>query len=228
MLRSQCVDLGLKIGVSSAPLTGESIKKYVVPNTVSQSWYIGRAVHHARRSKTNMIKAIFDTSPGKLLYTGKIVDVRRDVRRGYTMGYCLLAPLSADERETDVPAEIANETRSLIVPFQNEFLYAAYADSNSPDDMSKQEVICTVPDLISILGQDGEAIGSQELRYGLKVNVIAMAAHPLWTTEAGLRVGGPQGFGLDMEWTKLGEYWEPRSVIDEFNRPESGGGCLVV
>lgn len=58
MLRSQCVDLGLKIGVSSAPLTGESIKKYVVPNTVSQSWYIGRAVHHARRSKTNMIKAI--------------------------------------------------------------------------------------------------------------------------------------------------------------------------
>lgn len=144
------------------------------------------------------------------------------------MGYCLLAPLSADERETDVPPEIANETRSLIVPFQNEFLYAAYADSNSPDDMSKQEVICTVPDLISILGQDGEAIGSQELRYGLKVNVIAMAAHPLWTTEAGLRVGGPQGFGLDMEWTKLGEYWEPRSVIEEFNRPGSGSGCLVV
>lgn len=58
MLRSQCVDLGLKIGVSSAPLTGESIKKYVVPNTVSQAWYIGRAVHHARRSKSNMIRAI--------------------------------------------------------------------------------------------------------------------------------------------------------------------------
>ncbi|KAF9891406.1 hypothetical protein FE257_004262 [Aspergillus nanangensis] len=218
MLRSQCVDLGLMIGVSSAPLTGEAVKKYVVPNTISQSWYIGRAVYHARRSKSNMIKAIFDTSPGKLLYTGKIVDVRRDVTRGYTMGYCLIAPLSADERETTVEPDVANESRCLVVPFQNEFLYAAYADEHSPEDQSKQEVICTVPDLISILAQDGEAIGSQELRYGLKVNVIAMAAHPLWTTEAGLKVGGPRGFDLDMEWTKLGDYWEPRSVIEEFNR----------
>lgn len=58
MLRNQCVELGLKIAVSSAPLTGHAVKKYVVPNTISQSWYIGRAVHHARRSKTNMIKAI--------------------------------------------------------------------------------------------------------------------------------------------------------------------------
>lgn len=133
------------------------------------------------------------------------------------MGYCLLAPLSVDEREISTPDDVANETRSLIIPFQNEFLYAAYTDNASPDDRTKQEVICTVPDLISILGQDGEAIGSQELRYGLKVNVIAMAAHPLWTTEAGLKVGGPQGFGLDMKWTKLGEYWEPKSVIEEFN-----------
>ncbi|KAL4898675.1 hypothetical protein BDV59DRAFT_190331 [Aspergillus ambiguus] len=226
MLRTQCVDLGLKIGVSSAPLTGKTVKKYVVPNTISQSWYIGRAVHHARRSKINMIKAIFDTSPGKLLYTGKIIDVKRDVSRGYTMGYCLLAPLSPDEIETGF-SDVANETRPLIIPFQNEFLYAAYTDLSAPDDMSKQQVVCTVPDLISILGQDGEAIGSQELRYGLKVDVIAMAAHPLWTTEAGLKVGGPRGFGLNMEWTKLGEYWEPRSVIEEFNQPDSGMGCQI-
>lgn len=58
--------------------------------------------------------------------------------------------------------------------------------------------MCTVPDLISILGQDGEAIGSQDLRYGLRVNVIALPAHPLWNTERGLRVGGPEGFGLNM------------------------------
>lgn len=139
------------------------------------------------------------------------------------MGYCLLAPLSSDERESTIPSGCADgleENRYLVIPFQNEFLYAAYTDPEAPEEIAKQEVICTVPDLISILGQDGEAIGSQELRYGLKVNVIAMAAHPLWTTEEGLSIGGPKGFGLDMEWTKLGEYWEPRSVIEEFNRCE--------
>ncbi|KAB8220656.1 hypothetical protein BDV33DRAFT_230821 [Aspergillus novoparasiticus] len=221
MARSQCVDLGNRVALSTAPLTGAETKKYIIPNTISQAWYIGRAVYRARRSKTNMIQAIFNTSPGKLLYTGKIIDVKRDVSRGYTMGYCLLAPLSSDERESTISSSCADgleENRYLVIPFQNEFLYAAYTDPDAPEEITKQEVICTVPDLISILGQDGEAIGSQELRYGLKVNVIAMAAHPLWTTKEGLSIGGPKGFGLDMEWTKLGEYWEPRSVIEEFNR----------
>lgn len=91
------------------------------------------------------------------------------------------------------------------------------ANAATPNDKSQHEIICTVPDLISILGQDGEAIGSQELRYGLHVDVIGMPAHPLWRSERGLKVGGPAGFGLDMEWTSLGPYQLPRSVPDEFN-----------
>lgn len=139
------------------------------------------------------------------------------------MGQCTIAPLTTDEIETPKTSSTeagdsnANDERCIIIPFQNEYLYAAYADPSDPDDPSKQETICTVPDLISILGQDGEAIGSQELRYGLKVNVIAMAAHPLWTgDERGLRVGGPEGFGLDMKWKSLGPYEKPKSVISEF------------
>ena len=58
MLRTQCVDLGLMAAVAARPLTGDVIKKYVVPNTVSQAWYIGRAIHRARKSKTNVVKAI--------------------------------------------------------------------------------------------------------------------------------------------------------------------------
>lgn len=136
------------------------------------------------------------------------------------MGQCTIVPLSNEEQDLDGPTKNPfDDTRCLIIPFQNEFLYAAYADIANPDDSSKHEIICTVPDLISILGQDGEAIGSQDLRYGLRVNVIGMAAHPLWTgDERGLRVGGPEGFGLDMEWKSIGPYQEPPSVIDEFNR----------
>lgn len=140
------------------------------------------------------------------------------------MGQCTIAPLSEDEEDRSSsesqsrPTGNPKEDRCLIVPFQNEFLYAAYANAKSPNDKSQHEIICTVPDLISILGQDGEAIGSQELRYGLRVDVIGMAAHPLWTgDERGLKVGGPGGFGLDMKWTSLGAYQAPRSVLNEFN-----------
>ncbi|GLA28491.1 hypothetical protein AnigIFM63326_006070 [Aspergillus niger] len=215
LLRCQCVNLGISTAVAAVPLTFDIVKKYCVPNTVSQAWYLGRAIHRARRSKTDIIKAIFETTPGKLLYSGKIIDVKRDVSRGYTVGQCTIAPLVGEERQ-NVENHVSTETRHLIIPFQNEFLYAAYIDPANP---ASPQVICTVPDLISVLGQDGEAIGSQELRYGLRVNVIGMAAHPLWTgDERGLRVGGPQGFGLDMEWTSLGPYQAPPSVIAEFNR----------
>ncbi|RAO71448.1 uncharacterized protein BHQ10_007460 [Talaromyces amestolkiae] len=222
MLRSQCVNLGLKAAVAAVPLSCDIIKEYCIPNTVSQAWYIGRAVHQARRSKTDIVKSIFATSPGKLLYSGKIIDVKRDVSRGYTMGQCTIEPLTGDEIQT--PGNIHStdddkDKRCIVIPFQNEFLYAAYVDDViSADDPSKHDIICTVPDLISVLGADGEAIGSQELRYGLKVDVIAMAAHPLWTEdERGLKVGGPKGFGLDMEFKSLGPYQRPRSVIEEFN-----------
>jgi len=101
-----------------------------------------------------------------------------------------------------------------VIPFQNEYLSAAYCDEAGKNET---EVLCTVPDLISILGQDGEAIGSQDLRYGLKVIVIGMPAHPLWTgDERGLKVGGPEYFGLEVEWKSIGEYQKPRSVIEDF------------
>jgi DUF917 family protein len=164
-----------------------------------------------------------DTSPGKLLYSGKIIDVKRDVSRGYTMGQCIIEPLNVDEMEDPInmrSKDKVKEKHYILLPFQNEFLYAAYVDDIiSADDPSKHDIICTVPDLISVLGTDGEAIGSQELRYGLKVDVVAMAAHPLWTgDERGLRVGGPKGFGLDIDFKSLGPYQRPRSVIEEYNK----------
>lgn len=230
MLRSLCVDLGLKVAVSCTPLLGDVIKQYAIPNTVSQAWYIGRAIHQTRKSKRNIIQAIvrisrislwrtrltsqFETTPGKILYTGKVIHVQRDVSRGYTVGQCTIAPLCNDERGEPWEDVGLDENRHLVVPFQNEFLYAGYADPDDPD--GDLDIICTVPDLISILGSDGEAIGSSELRYGLKASVIAMAAHPLWTEERGLQVGGPGGFGLEIPWKKLGDYQKPRSVVHEF------------
>ncbi|KAF6823967.1 hydantoinase [Colletotrichum plurivorum] len=212
-LRTAAIELGLGCAVCARPLPGSAIKAHGVPNTLSHAWYLGRAVHMARRKKSSYIDAIFDVCAGKLLFTGKIIDVRRYVGGGYTMGSVLLAPLADEDRDPDAK-DAGSGVRHMLIPFQNEYLYAALTDSEGSE--KNQEVICTVPDLISILGQDGEAIGSQDLRYGLRVNVIALPAHPLWKTEKGMPVGGPKAFGLDMPFVGVGEYTEPRSVIDEF------------
>lgn len=213
------------------------MKRATIPNTLSQSWYLGRAVHQARRAKTSYTEAIvslanmnvfgtcwltrpekFDISAGKVLFVGKIVDVQRHVGGGYTMGAVVLAPIEDDEKEYTTAAtngDAATNNKHMIIPFQNEYLYAALCDAAGSE--STRQVVCTVPDLISILGQDGEAIGSQDLRYGLRVSVVALPAHPLWKTDKALAVGGPEGFGLDLEPVYVEEeYAEPRSVIEEF------------
>ncbi|PHH87207.1 hypothetical protein CDD83_9183 [Cordyceps sp. RAO-2017] len=217
LIRNTAVELGLTCASSSNPLPGSAIKAHGVPNTLSQAWYLGRAVHQARRNKTSYVDAIFDVCAGKLLFTGKIIDVRRYIGGGYTMGSVLLAPLSAEERESPAAGsrQPAPSDRHMVIPFQNEYLYAAYSDADGSEP--SQQVACTVPNLISILGQDGEAIGSQDLRYGLRVNVIALPAHPLWRTPEALKVGGPEGFGLKM--AEIGvdnEFTEARSVLEEF------------
>ncbi|XDG10198.1 hypothetical protein ABKA04_009813 [Annulohypoxylon sp. FPYF3050] len=210
VLRTTAVELGLGCAVCARPLNGDVIRKYVVENTVSQAWYLGRAVHQARKYKRNLTDAIFSNTPGKVLFMGKVIDVRRDIGAGYTMGSVLIAPFDADK---SVPDTVLGEHPHMIIPFQNEFLYAAYTDANG---FEEREIVCTVPDLISILGQDGEALGSQELRYGLQVSVIGMPSHPLWKTNVGLKVGGPEGFGLKMPFKGVGNYAPPKSVIEEF------------
>ncbi|PFH56126.1 hypothetical protein XA68_17027 [Ophiocordyceps unilateralis] len=219
LIRTASVEMGLSCASSPNPLPASAVKAHGVPNTISQAWYLGRAVHMARRSKANYVDAIFSVCDGKLLFTGKITDVHRYIGGGYTMGAVLLAPLSDEERES--PANASRQQvptdKHMIIPFQNEYLYAAHCDALGSEP--SREVVCTVPSLISILGQDGEAIGSQDLRYGLRVNVIALPAHPLWRTPEALKVGGPEGFGLNMPEVGVEtceEFKGARSVIDEF------------
>lgn len=214
MIRTACIELGNATGAAAAPFSGKQIKNYAVPNTVSQAWYLGKAVHLARKTKLDFIQAIGGITPVTLLYTGKIVDVTRDISRGYTVGRAVLEPLSSDEQQ-DMGVKTSTETRNLVIPFQNEYLAARFITPGQSDEQG--EVVCTVPDLISIVGSDGEAVGSPELRYGLRVKVIAMPASPIWTeTERGLKVGGPEFFNLGCDYKSIGTYQKPRSVIEEY------------
>lgn len=217
MLRTMCVELGNAVAVAGRPLSGKAIKDFAIPNTLSQAWYLGRAVLLARQKKIDFVEAIGDVSPVKLLYTGKIVDVSRDLSRGYTVGQCVIAPLSIDEQE-NLGETLETETRNLNVTFQNEYLIAYYEGAGK----AEKELVCVVPDLISLLGSNGEALGSPDLRYGLQVRVIAMPAHPLWTeSKEALKIGGPEFFQLGVQWKSIGEYRRPRSVIEEFNQDET-------
>ncbi|KIV91366.1 hypothetical protein PV10_05911 [Exophiala mesophila] len=212
MARSTAIELGLSVAMAMN-LKGEVVKKYCVHRTISLSWFIGKAICTARALRTDIVDALISTVRGaRKLYSGKVVDVTREVKGGWTMGTVTLTlddEVKIDSSKGEGPA---TEARPLQLQYQNEFLYAALVN---PD--STLEVVCTTPDLISVLDQDGSAVATHELRYGLRVSVVSMPADPLWKTEEGMAIAGPRGFGIDMDYKEYGvQPQEPQSVIEVY------------
>ena len=59
----------------------------------------------------------------------------------------------------------------------------------------------TTPDLICVIDSvAGEAIGTETLRYGQRVSVIALPAPPILLTAKGLEHVGPRAFGYDLDF----------------------------
>ena len=66
------------------------------------------------------------------------------------------------------------------------------------------EVRATVPDIITVFDvHSGETVPVRELRYGLRVVVLALPSPPLWREPAGLTLVGPRAFGLAVDYSPL-------------------------
>lgn len=97
----------------------------------------------------------------------------------------------------------------LFVEFQNEN-YLAYTKNEN----GTRNTLACVPDLISIVDSEtGEPIPTEEVQYGLRVAVLGICCHPLWTTPEGLRTVGPQAFGYKyIEYKPVGKYVDHQPI----------------
>ncbi|ORY25558.1 DUF917-domain-containing protein [Naematelia encephala] len=216
ILRQVSTQLGSLAGAVQCPLTRATFQKICVPHSLSMAWHIGQALARCRHRNdlASIPAAILKIQQGRCIFRGKIVAVDREVRAGFTWGSVSIVPLLDEEEGTghsEDPGYAPTDT--LVIPFQNENIYA-YTISSS----GAKKTLVTVPDLITVMdSQSGAALGTPEYKYGMRVFVMALAAHPNWTkTQEGMKAGGPEMFGLNMDFHSVGEYREPRSVIDEY------------
>ena len=62
------------------------------------------------------------------------------------------------------------------------------------------QVLACVPDLLTLVGVDsGQPVSTEEVRYGLRVALLALPAPPELTTARALQVVGPHAFGYPPE-----------------------------
>lgn len=175
MARACMVSQGGSSTLALAPVTGAFLKHYAVPDSYTKAINLGRLVLDARLRKQDVAEAICAAESGRVVFSGKIVDLRREIAGGFVRGEVMIEGL-------DIHAD-----QHASIHVQNEFLIFRRE--------GKVEVI--VPDLIVVLdADDGTAISTDMLRYGQRIAVLALPAHPLLRTQEALDVIGPKGFGF--------------------------------
>jgi DUF917 family protein len=180
--RRICVEMGSIASTCKAPRTGREIKDWGIHSTVSKAMALGRRVQDAQRRHEDPIAAILDEAQGQLLFRGKVVDVARRATEGFLRGRTAIEGLDADRGAR------------LEIAFQNEWV-VAWRDG-TPAAMS--------PDLICVLDSvTGHAVGTETIRYGMRVSVVALPAPPVFLTEKGLDHVGPRAFGYDLDFRSV-------------------------
>lgn len=180
--RKVCTELGSIAATCKAPRSGREVKDHGILHTVTKAINLGKAVLDARRDHRDPIDAILESEDGLRLFAGKVQDIERRTTEGFLRGRAKLEGLDGDAGS------------SFDLDFQNEFIVGRL----------NGEPVITSPDLICVLDSvSGEAIGTESLRYGQRVTVIALPAPPILLTPKGLEHVGPRAFNYDIDFVSV-------------------------
>ncbi len=189
LIRAAAIQMGLSVMISCYPMNGRQVKQYAVKGTLTLALGVGRALSQGRK-EGEPIEALLEYLRSteyynhcKVLFDGKIIDLRRETTGGFSMGHCELAALDGSARR-------------MTVLFQNENLVARVDG----------KTVAVVPDLICIVDREtGRPVTVEALKYGQRVKVIGTSAAPIMRRPKSLAVFGPQAFGLEEEFIPVEE-----------------------
>lgn len=180
--RKMCVELGSIAATCKAPRTGAEVKRWGIKHTTSKAIALGQAIRRAQKEHRDPVQAILDFEDGRRLFRGKVADIARRTTEGFLRGTAKLEGLDECRGQ------------SFELAFQNEWA-VGWRDG---------EPVVMTPDLICVLDSvSGEAIGTETLRYGQRVTVIALRAPEVFLSPRGLDFVGPRAFGYDLDFRSV-------------------------
>lgn len=178
---------GASACISAYPMNGKQVKDFAVKETLSLAMGIGSAIETGRSESSpveNLLNYLRKTpyyNQCKVLFDGKVTDIKREVTNGWSIGHCHLESINGEEPQFELM-------------FQNEYLVAR----------QNNIVRAIVPDLICTIDREtAEPIPAERLKYGQRIKVIGTSAAPIMRTPAALDIFGPKAFGIDEEFIPI-------------------------
>ncbi|KAA1024754.1 DUF917 domain-containing protein [Pseudonocardia sp. EV170527-09] len=184
LARSMTITMGCTAIISNYPMTGARARETMIRGTLGLCVRIGRAIAGARAGFTDPVAAAAAEIGGRVVHTGKVVDVQRRTTTGFARGTATLSG-------------------GCVLHFQNEHLIAEVDGAT----------VVTTPDLIMVLDTaTGEPVTTEALRFGHRVSVLAAPADPRWHTPEAIAVVGPRYFGYDTDPVRVAGNTDPVRV----------------
>lgn len=187
LVRAVAIQMGLSVMLSAYPLLGKQVKDFAVHGTLSLALGIGTAIREGRATGDPVEELIsyLKTTPyynhAKILFDGKVTDLRRETTRGFAIGHCLMDSLDKSGSRMEIM-------------FQNEHLIAR----------ENGVIKAIVPDLICMVDREtAEPIPVEHLRYGQRLKIIGTSAAPIMRSGEALKIFGPRQFGLDEDFVPI-------------------------
>lgn len=177
------------------PLTGAQARAHAIRGSVSTAIAIGAAIRGARAAGEDPFAALFAAlrrsgsyAHAGVLFDGKIVDVERETKAGFSVGRVTIQAFGGDA--------------AMELLFQNENLVAR-----------RDGAVCAlVPDIITVMDREtADTITTERLKYGQRVKVVGASAPPMLREPNALPIVGPQAFGFT-------ESYRPIETLNEWER----------
>ncbi|HBK47707.1 MAG TPA: DUF917 domain-containing protein [Xanthomonadaceae bacterium] len=178
------------------PLSGRQAREHAIGGSVSSAIAIGAAIRLARQAGEDPFAALFAAlrrtglyAHAGVLFDGKIVDLERETRDGFSVGRVRIEGFGDGAGE-------------LVLEFQNENLLAR----------RDGQVCAMVPDIITVMDREtADSITTERLKYGQRVKVVGAAAPPMLREARALALVGPQAFGF-------AEGYRPVEALNDWER----------
>ena len=148
--RAALSQMGSHVACAKGPVSGANTKTWVVENTISLSWKIGRAVALSRclnkidTVAESIIDEVGGPSSAKVLFKGKIVGVERITRMGHAYGEVIIEAAATDEESPQL-VRAGGPTEKLKIPFKNENILAKKVDSNGKETVLQLPLTTFLP-----------------------------------------------------------------------------------
>lgn len=185
--RAHSIEFGGNAHMVEYPLSGREAKLHAIGGSVSAAIAIGAAVRSARAAGRDPFDALHQALRDSGLYPfagtifdGKIVDVERETRGGFSVGRVVIEGFGGGEM--------------MELEFQNENLIARIDG----------RACAMVPDLITVMDREtADSIVTERLKFGQRVKVVGAAAPAVLRTNRALEVVGPRAFGFTEDYVPI-------------------------